>query len=91
MRHVSYTDPQIKVITERWELSSAPRGAMFSLFDDSDRAFIKIKVRLLHACINAMSGKGVVGKVNGEFICTLCHETAPDAAILIWKLNQQGL
>ncbi len=87
--HVSYNDPVIKVILDRWELAPAPRSSSYRLHDGQD--WVKIKVRLLHACEDAMSGKGVVGKVDGKFICTLCHDEAPDAAVLIWKLNQQGL
>jgi hypothetical protein len=87
--HVSYTNPGIKVILPRWELSESLRGTTYRLLDDGD--WIAIKVRLLHACEDIMSGKGVVGKVDGKFICTLCHDEAPDAAVLIWKLNQQGI
>lgn len=87
--HLSYTNPDIKVIIPRWELTTAPRSSTYRLFDGQD--WVKIKVRLIHACDDLMSGKGVVGKVDGKFICTLCHDEAPDAAILIWKLNQQGL
>lgn len=86
---LSYTNPDIKVIIPRWELTTAPRSSTYRLFDGQD--WVKIKVRLIHACDDLMSGKGVVGKVDGKFICTLCHDEAPDAAILIWKLNQQGL
>ena len=98
MKHVVYTPKEIRwygdkaapkliPIDDKWEMQTG--GTLDFLLDDFEKP-IMISTRLLHACINEQSGRGVVKRKPEGYVCGVCHEPVPTWVELTWRLLRDG-